>query len=527
MKGTIVMHKESIEEMLTHRKNMHLKLVVQGILIGCITGLVIVLNRILITKFSEVFEEFYHNSRDNTFEMIIVFIIVSFFGLITGLMVKRESMISGSGIPQVKGRVINKISVDWLKILIYKFLGGLISLSVGLSVGREGPSVQMGASIGEGLANKFMPKLHAKEEFLITAGASAGLSAAFNSPLAGIVFALEEVHRSFSPLVLLPAMAASLTADFISKKYLGMESALNFNVLTPLPLDLYWLLLILGIITGIFGVIFCKGIYLFQNLYGKLKNTPTQFKIMIPFMVTAIAAIISPIFFGGGHEIIVNIANSDASISRLILLYLIKFLLLLICFGSGVPGGIFLPMLLLGALIGKIFGDISTSYLGIGNIYVLNFITLAMAGYFVAVVKAPITGIILIMEMTGSFSNLLSLSIVVIIAYLTSDILRNEPIYEKLLDRFLNNVGVQSNIDKHDKTLMEFVVEMGSEVEDKLIKDISWPKNCLLVAIKRGDSEIIPRGNIQLIAGDYIIALVDDYKAANVYEKITRITLAD
>ena len=200
---------------------------------------------------------------------------------------------------------------------------------------------------------------------------------------------------------------------------------------------------------------------------------------------------------------------------------------MLICFGSGVPGGIFLPMLLLGALLGKIFGDISVNYLGINSIYVLNFITLAMAGYFVAVVKAPITGIILIMEMTGSFSNLLSLAVVVIIAYLTSDILRNEPIYEKLLERFLNNVGVANHLDKHDKTFMEFVIEMDSTVEDKLIKDIPWPKDCLLVAIKRGDSEIIPRGNVKLIAGDYIIVLVDDHKTSEIYEQITAITLAD
>lgn len=527
MKGTIFMHSKNIEEILNHRKNMHLKLVVQGILIGLITGLVIVLNRILISKFFTVFEDFYIKSRDNIYETIIVFITVSFFGLITGYMVKRESMISGSGIPQVKGRVINKISVNWFKILVYKFLGGLISLSVGLSVGREGPSVQMGASIGEGLANKFVEKLHAKEEFLITAGASAGLSAAFNSPLAGIIFALEEVHRTFSPLVLLPAMAASLTADFISKNFLGMESALNFNILTPLPLHLYWLLVILGIVTGVFGVIFCKGIYLFQNLYGKFKSIPIQFKVMFPFMITAIAGIISPILLGGGHEIIVHLANANNSISQLSILYIIKFLLLLICFGSGVPGGIFLPMLLLGALLGKIFGDISVTYLGINSIYVLNFITLAMASYFVAVVKAPITGIILIMEMTGSFSNLLSIAVVVIIAYLTSDILRNEPIYEKLLERFLNNVGAANHLDKHDKTLMEFVIEMDSTVEDKLIKDISWPKDCLLVAIKRGDSEIIPRGNVKLIAGDYIIVLVDDHKTSEIYEQITSITLAD
>lgn len=506
---------------------MHLKLVIQGILIGIITGLVIVLNRILISKFFDVFSQFYKDSRDNIYESIIVFITVSFLGLLTGFMVKRESMISGSGIPQVKGRVINKISVNWFRILIYKFIGGLISLSVGLSVGREGPSVQMGASIGEGLANKFIKKLRAKEEFLITAGASAGLAAAFNSPLAGIIFALEELHRTFSPLVLLPAMSASLTADFVSKKFLGMKSALNFSVLQPLPLHLYWILIILGIIVGIFGVLFCKGIYLFQNLYGMLKKVPVQIKIMIPFMITAVAGIVSPILLGGGHEIIVELASYNNNTFEFIILYVIKFLLLLICFGSGVPGGIFLPMLLLGALLGKILGNISVSYLGISNIYILNFITLAMAGYFSAVVKAPITGIILIMEMTGSFSNLLSLAIVVIIAYLTSDILKNEPIYEKLLERFLNNVGAVHHVDKHNKSLLEFVVEMDSIIDNKLIKDISWPKDCLLVAIKRGDNEIIPRGNVKIISGDYIVVLVDDHKISDIYEEITAITLAD
>ncbi len=118
-------------------------------------------------------------------------------------------MISGSGIPQIKGRVVNKLRLNWFKILIYKFLGGVIALAAGLSLGREGPSVQIGGAVGEGVADLTYKKVKVKKEYLITSGASAGLAAAFNSPLSGMIFALEEIHRNFSPLVLLSSNGIS------------------------------------------------------------------------------------------------------------------------------------------------------------------------------------------------------------------------------------------------------------------------------------------------------------------------------
>ena len=219
--------------------------------------------------------------------------------------------------------------------------------------------------------------------------------------------------------------------------------------------------------------------------------------------------------------------NSEKhAISFLIILYLVKFLLLLICFGSGVPGGIFLPMLLLGAIIGNAIGVFSVDILGISNSFMINFIALGMAGYFAAVVKAPITGIVLIMEMTGSFTHLLSLSVVVIIAYITSEALKNQPINEVLLERLLKRVGVSDEENNAKKTIVEFVVEMESIVEGKYIYEINWPKDCLLVAIKRGDKEIIPRGSVKLISGDYIVVLVNIDKRSDVIEYITELTLA-
>jgi H+/Cl- antiporter ClcA len=520
------LEEENIKDILIKRKNMKFRLIIQGIIIGLITGGIIVLNRIFIKKLSSIFLDLYLWGNKGLINTILVIIILALVGILVGFMSKRENMISGSGIPQVKGRVINKLKMNWFRILIYKFAGGVLALSAGLSLGREGPSVQIGASIGEGIAESTYKKMPVKKEFLITAGASAGLSAAFNSPLSGIVFALEEIHRNFSPLVLLSAMAAAISADFISKNFLGMEPALNFNEMSALPLKYYWVLIILGFITGVMGVIFSKGIYLFQDIYSKLTKIPIEIKIMIPFIITAIIGLTLPILLGGGHELIMDLNSEKHAISFLIILYLVKFLLLLICFGSGVPGGIFLPMLLLGAIIGNAIGVFSVDILGISNSFMINFIALGMAGYFAAVVKAPITGIVLIMEMTGSFTHLLSLSVVVIIAYITSEALKNQPIYEVLLERLLKRVGVSDEENNAKKTIVEFVVEMESIVEGKYIYEINWPKDCLLVAIKRGDKEIIPRGSVKLISGDYIVVLVNIDKRSDVIEYITELTLA-
>lgn len=519
------MEGEKIKDILLQRKNMKFRLIIQGIIIGLITGGVIVLNRLGINKLYSVFIKFYAWGNKGIVNAILVIIALALIGLLVGLMVKREGMISGSGIPQVKGRVINKLKMNWLRILIYKFLGGLLALSAGLSLGREGPSVQIGASIGEGVAEKTYKKMPVKKEFLITAGASAGLSAAFNSPLSGIIFALEEIHRNFSPLVLLPAMAAAISADFISKNFLGMEPALNFSEMNAIPLKYYWILIILGVFTGILGVLFSKGIYLFQDIYSKLKKVPQEVKVMIPFVITAIVGLIAPMLLGGGHELILELTEGGQSILFLIIIYILKFLLLLVCFGSGVPGGIFLPMLLLGAIIGEVFGVLSIELLGVNSSFIINFIALGMAGYFVSVVKAPVTGIVLIMEMTGSFSHLLSLSVVVIISFITSELLRNEPIYEVLLERLLKRVGVSKEENDNKKAILEFVVEMESIVEGKFISEVDWPKDCLLVSIKRGDKEIIPRGSVKLISGDYIVVLVNIDKRASVIEEINGLTL--
>ena len=150
--------------------------------------------------------------------------------------------------------------------------------------------------------------------------------------------------------------------------------------------------------------------------------------------------------------------------------------------------------------------------------YVNNFVLLAMAGYFTAIVRAPLTGIILIFEMTGSVEHMMSLSLVSIIAYIVATLLRSKPIYESLLERLLKKRGVSVPEDSGQKVLSSFVIMHGSAAAGKRISEVEWPEHCLLIAVKRGEEEIIPRGRTMLLPSDTIIAVADERDNAVVHD---------
>ncbi|MGL5615503.1 MAG: ClC family H(+)/Cl(-) exchange transporter [Sarcina sp.] len=517
-----------INNMLSHRKNLKYRLIFEGAVVGIIAGIVIVIYRAIIDMLLPRFAELYHWAKADPMRMVIVFAVLCALGAIVGFMVRIEPMISGSGIPQVEGDLSRNLKMNWWKILIFKFLGGIIGLGAGLSVGKEGPSVQMGASVGKGFS-KIFKRINIEEKFLITAGAAAGLSSAFNAPLSGAMFALEEVHRNFSPLVLISAMTASVASDFILRLCLHPGRALDFqSPLGVLPLKYYWVLIILGVIMGVGGLIFNKGILKIQSYYGKFKKVPVEVKVMVPFVMTGIAGMVAPILLGGGHSLIISLPSVNYGVAVLLVMLAVKFLLTLFSFGSGLPGGIFFPLLVLGAIVGNVFGIVACKTFHIPEVYIMNFIILAMAANFAATVKAPITGMVLIMEMTGSFEQLLSLSVVVICAYMTSEALKTEPIYESLLDKLLNRVGHKDkDIVATNKILIEHSVELGSSIEGKLIKDIQLPSCCLVVAIKRGDIEIIPRGNTKILAGDYLIVMASEQKSTDVFDLLEKTSVSE
>ena len=378
---------------------------------------------------------------------------MSAFFIIAWLLAKivaREPMCTGSGIPQVKGVLMGKMSMNWASVLVAKIAGGVLAIGAGMSLGREGPSVQLGACAGQGighLSQSFHRGLEARK--LLVAGSGAGLAAAFNAPLAGVIFGLEELQRTFSAAALLVSITAAVTATAVTGLFFGSSPVFSLGYLLPMPLDMLGWLAVLGLFVGALGRMFNPSLLWAQDFYERL-GLKGMCKPLLPLLLAACLGFVLPEILGGGSHLVDALAVESYSLAFLCLLFAGKFLFTMLCFGSGVPGGIFLPMLVLGALGGAIFGNLLAGAGLFPAMYLPDMIVFGMAAYFAVVAKSPVTGSVLIMEMTGSFQHMLALLIVSLSAYAVSDLTGGRPVYVQLLGRML-----RKNKGKEKKNLQE------------------------------------------------------------------------
>lgn len=476
-------------------------LVWEGIAVGAAAGLVTVLFRLLLSKGDLLRAWIGDLIADKPWLLPLWLLLLGVAAGVVTLLLKWESFIGGSGIPQVEGELQGALSQTWWRVLLAKFVGGLLTIGSGLSLGREGPSIQLGAMAGKGVS-KLWKRGPTEERMLLTCGASAGLSAAFNAPLAGVLFSLEELHKDFSTEVLLSTMASSITADFLSRTLFGLQPVFDFSSLEMIPLTHYGLVLVLGAALGLVGVLynFCVGKA--QDIYTRI---PWAYgKTLLPFLLAGVLLVVYPAVLGGGHDLVGQVSE-DLPLQALLLLFVLKFAFSMVSFGSGVPGGIFLPLLVLGAIVGSAFSQ-GVHLLGVET-STTNFVILGMAGLFAAIVRAPVTGIILISEMTGSFSHLLTLSLVSLAAYVVADLLQSPPVYDMLLERLLQK-GVRKP-KSGEKLLLESTVCLGAPACGKAVRDLSWPGHSLLVSVQRHGQELVPQGDTVLQAGDVVVLLCD------------------
>lgn len=474
-------------------------------LIGIVAGLVCVLYRLMLTYAEETCFSIYDFISQNISYAPLLFIALAITGFLVGLLVEKYSLISGSGIPQVKAIIMGQIRGSWLSTLFAKLFGGTVSVLAGLSLGREGPSIQLGACVGQGISRRFANS-NTERRIYVASGASAGLAAAFNAPLSGVMFAVEELFKYFSPMVLLSTMVAAISADFISKLFFGITNVFHFEITQSIPIGYYWLFLVLGVILGLAGVVYNICIVKSQKIYKSLTKLPIRFRMIIPFLCAGVLGLTFPTVLCGGHSIIEEL-NIATSLTFLIMAFLIKFFFSMVSFGSGAPGGIFFPLLVLGATIGAIFAKLIIPITSLDAVLFYNFVIIAMAGYFTAIVRAPLTGIVLLVEMTGSLSQLLPLIITSAVAYVVAEELQNKPIYESLLENLLESRGLYTAPTDKSKILVECIVQHGAEISESAIHELSLPANCLIVSIKRGEDDITPNGDTKILAGDFLTIL--------------------
>lgn len=493
--------KTRIYQLLSSFNQLKWSIAGKGILAGFVAGLLVVLYRLGIEYGTNTAIKVYASFKVHPIFILPWVAVAVVVGMFVAWLVRLEPMATGSGIPQVEGVVLFGLKMKWQTILFVRFVAGMLCGFFGLSLGREGPSIQIGAAGSQATAKK-MSKSGIEENYLITGGAAAGLSAAFNAPLSGVMFALEEVHRSFSPVILLSATAASLTADFVSKYFFGLKPVLDFTAIPQLPISLYLWLIPLGILSGLVGSLMNKALLGFQMLYGKL---PVFSRPVVALLIALPCGVFLPLTLGSGQILIQFAENARSGILMLLILLAVKLLFTSTSFGSGVPGGIFMPILAVGTLTGSIFGILAT-HIGLPIQYIPDFAVCAMAGALSSSVKAPITSILLTAEMSGSLIHMLPVATCAFLALLVSDLLKIEPVYEALLERFVEQNGKKLPT-KERGGLMEFPVELGSKAAGNRISEIQWPKGSLVVGLRRGAKELVPRGSTQVMPGDYVVVL--------------------
>lgn len=412
---------------------------------------------------------------------------------------------SGSGIPHLEAVLHRFRKLEWKRVLPVKFFGGIIAIGSGLALGREGPTVQMGGAIADAIGRWL--KVSERERLtLISAGAGAGLAAAFNAPLSGLVFVLEEVRRDFQPIVFGAAFVAAAVADIIARVGSGQFPIFAVPSYPVPPLLSLPIFALLGIAAGLLGMAFNRSLVGTIELYARL---PARFILPAAALTGGIVGLVgwfSPLMIGSGHTLAESTLKGDLLLSAIPLFFVIRFLLTTTSYSTGAPGGIFAPLLVLGALIGLGIGEIAHSlYPDIVPIPAV-FAVVGMAAYFTAIVRAPLTGIMLILEMTGNYSQMLPLLVSCFCAYAVTEFMKDLPIYETLLERDLKHGG-EAHLLK-EPTVREFTIQTGAPFAGREVRSLGLPAGCILVRCSDGKREWVPKANTRLEAHMHITAMI-------------------
>ena len=402
---------------------------------------------------------------------------------------------SGSGIPHLEA-VLHRIrALDWRRVLPIKFFGGILAIGGGLALGREGPTVQMGGAVGDAISR--LLKVSGRERrTLIAAGAGAGLAAAFNAPLSGLVFVLEEVRRDFQPIVFGAAFVAAVIADIVARIGAGPFPVFRVPSYPNPPLPSLVVFTVLGVVAGVLGVLFNRGLLGTMNLYARIPK-----KIFLPAIaltggIVGLVGWFSPLSIGSGHTLAESALKGELLLSAIPLFFVVRFLLTTTSYSTGAPGGIFAPLLVLGALIGLAIGKIANMVMPAVAPIPAVFAVVGMAAYFTAIVRAPLTGIMLIVEMTGNYSLLLPLLVSCFCAYAVSEYMKDLPIYEALLERDLVSSGDAAILKA--PTVVEYVIHEGAPFAGREIRSLGLPAGCILVRCSDGKREWVPKADTRL-----------------------------
>lgn len=434
------------------------KIIVQAILVGLISGMLVVGFKVSINSLFWTIQKFL--SAFPTWQKALIFpLITTLGGLISGFLVfKFAPETKGSGIPYVKMTMARMGNMTRIRSIVVKFFAGVAGIGTGLSLGREGPSVQLGAGAGA-LVGRLFKMSGTNQDKLIAAGAGSAIGATFNAPIAGTIFVLEELVQKFTPALLFPVLVATVSAASLARHFLGSNPSFDLPKLQGgITLENIPVCIILGLVAGLLGVLFSKVIFFNNKLFDKMSKIPNYFKPAIAGLAVGLIGLVIPYVLGSGNFSVDLLLQHKFSLGLVLIIFIAKFFVTPFCFGSGAAGGIFLPMLMLGSFLGYIVSTVCNSF-GFHTDPIVIAI-LGMGAFLSAVARTPITAVVMVFEMTGGYSHILPIMLSAAIADLVAEKLNQKPIYASLIvqnskfgdAKILSELKVQDYMHRDVKT---------------------------------------------------------------------------
>lgn len=435
------------------------KIIVQAILVGLISGMLVVGFKVSINSLFWTIQKIL--SAFSTWQKALIFpLITTLGGLISGFLVfKFAPETKGSGIPYVKMTMARMGNMTRIRSIVVKFFAGVAGIGTGLSLGREGPSVQLGAGAGA-LVGRLFKMSGTNQDKLIAAGAGSAIGATFNAPIAGTIFVLEELVQKFTPALLFPVLVATVSAASLARHFLGSNPSFDLPKLQGgITLENIPVCIILGLVAGFLGVLFSKVIFFNNKLFDKMSKIPNYFKPAIAGLAVGLIGLVIPYVLGSGNFSVDLLLQHKFSLGLVLIIFIAKFFVTPFCFGSGAAGGIFLPMLMLGSFLGYIVSTVCNSF-GFHTDPIVIAI-LGMGAFLSAVARTPITAVVMVFEMTGGYSHILPIMLSAAIADLVAEKLNQKPIYASLIvqnskfgdAKILSELKVQDYMHRDVKTL--------------------------------------------------------------------------
>jgi CIC family chloride channel protein len=366
--------------------------------------------------------------------LLVTFTCAAATGVAAWLVRRFSPHASGSGIPHVEAVLKKELPPAPSRLVPVKFLGGVLSIGSGLALGREGPTVQMGATLGHLIGTVFR-RGWADNRVLLAAGAGAGLATAFNAPIAGAVFVLEELVRQFETRIAIAALGASATAIAVARLFLGDAPDFQVQALPCPGSAAGTLFFILGSVAGLLAVAYNRALLGTIAAADRFGRRPVELRAALVGGGVGMLAWFAPGLVGGGDSLTQNTLRGAVDPGLLPLVFLFRFGLGPVSYAARTPGGLFAPLLVLGAQLGLLFGFLCRLTFPGLDLPPEAFAVVGMAAFFTGVVRAPVTGIVLIIEMTASFTLLLPMLGACFVAMLVPTLLGNEPIYDSLRER--------------------------------------------------------------------------------------------